>query len=311
MSDPDTVRDFVKSFLPKAVSQRIDPESIKVIDTEKTDRKYRKFYLDLSVSCRLSGSESEIYIVFEHKSYPDKLTLIQILNYCAVVWETCIRNKEPLKPIIPVVFYHGRRKFNLPTDFSDYFEVDDAIRDYLLDFSIVLFDTNQRTDDEILRTCGNMYLAASILAMKHIFKDIRSLAPVLRQIVRLDRDRFLMVLEYVIMAKDIKEEELEELIKDAGGDVMPSLAQKWLEQGRQQGLQQGMQQGIRQGMQQGMLQEAREMVLDALEARFGRTSEQLKPQVARITDRNKLKEILKMILKARDIKEIEGSNIWN
>ena len=49
--------------------------------------------------------------------------------------------------------------------------------------------------------------------------------------MRLDRERFLMVLEYVIITKDIKEEELEKLVKEAGGDTMPSLAQRWLDQG--------------------------------------------------------------------------------
>lgn len=303
MSDPETVRDFLRSFLPRSLSERIDYESIKVIDTEKTDRKYRKFYLDLSVECRLSGKESEIYIVFEHKSYPDKLTLIQILNYCSVVWENCIRKKESLRPIIPVVFYHGRKRFNLPTRFLDYFDVDDVIRDYLVDFSIVLFDTNRHRDEDILRASGNLYLTASLLAMKHIFKDIESLKPIFKRIVQLDRDHFLMVLQYVIMTKDIKEEELEEILKNAGGDIMPSLAQRWMDQGKEQGMQ--------QGMQQGMLQEARDMVLDALETKFGRSSAPLKAQVSQLTDRNKLKEILKMILKIQDIKELESSHIWN
>ena len=72
---------------------------------------------------------------------------------------------------------------------------------------------------------------------------------------------------------------------------MPSLAQRWLEQGRQQ--------------------EAQEMVLDALEAKFGETSANFKPQVAKITDRNKLKELHKIILKVQDIKELERSHIWN
>ena len=47
-------------------------------------------------------------------------------------------------------------------------------------------------------------------------------------------------------------------------------------------------------------QEAQEMVLDALEARFGETSEQLKPQVARITDRNNLKKNTHKIFLAKD-----------
>jgi hypothetical protein len=291
MSDPKTVKDFLRSFLPKSLSEKIDYESIKVIDTEKTDRKYRKFYLDLLVECRFSEKESEIYIVFEHKSYPDRLTLIQILNYCSVVWEGCIRNKKPLIPIIPVVFYHGRKRFDLPTSFSDYFDVDEVIRDYLVDFSIVLFDTNRHTDKDILRICGNLYLAASLLTMKHIFKDVKSLRPVFKRIMQLDRDHFLMVLQYVIMTKDIKEKELEEILRNAGGDIMPSLAQRWLEQG--------------------MLQEAREMVVEALETKFGETSVHFKPQVAKITDRNKLKELHKIILKIQDIKELESSHIWN
>ena len=80
---------------------------------------------------------------------------------------------------------------------------------------------------------------------------------------------------------------------------MPSLAQRWMDQGKEQ------------GTQQGMLQDAREMVLDALETKFGRSSAHLKRHVSQITDRDKLKEILKMILKVQDIKELESSHIWN
>ena len=80
---------------------------------------------------------------------------------------------------------------------------------------------------------------------------------------------------------------------------MPSLAQRWIDQGKEQGL------------QQGMLQDAREMVLDALEAKFGGSSARFRAQVAQITDRDKLKEILKMVLKIQDIKELEKATVWN
>ena len=143
------------------------------------------------------------------------------------------------------------------------------------------------------------YLAASLLAMKHIFKDIESFKPIFRHIVQLDRDHFLMVLQYVIMTKDFQEEELEEIIKKAGGDTMPSLAQKWIDQGMQK------------GMQKGMVREAREMVLDALETRFGNYSENLKERIVQMEDRDKLKEILRLILKVQRIEELEKAEIWN
>jgi len=45
---------------------------------------------------------------------------------------------------------------------------------------------------------------------------------------------------------------------------MPSLAQKWLEQGKQIGLQQG----VQMGLEQGLILEGQEMVLDLLAIRF-------------------------------------------
>ncbi len=70
------------------------------------------------------------------------------------------------------------------------------------------------------------------------------------------------------------------------GKPMPSLAQKWLEQGMQQGLQQGMQQGLQQGMQQGMVREAQEMVLEAIEAKFGVVPRILKEKIVSLSDRD-------------------------
>jgi len=81
MSDPAVLRDFLKMVLPKEVLTHLDLGSLKVIDTEKTNRKYKKYYLDLSAQCKLEDQAGELYLIFEHKSYPDKLTLVQILNY--------------------------------------------------------------------------------------------------------------------------------------------------------------------------------------------------------------------------------------
>jgi len=56
--------------------------------TEKENKKHKKYFLDLSVECNIGKTDSKVYIVFEHKSYYDKLTLIQILNYCLSIWES-------------------------------------------------------------------------------------------------------------------------------------------------------------------------------------------------------------------------------
>ena len=292
MSDPGVVKEFLRGFLPGELSSRIEYDTVRIIDTEKTDKKYQKFHLDLSVECMVSGCASEIYIVFEHKSYPDKFTLIQILNYMAVVWETCLKNKEPLRPIIPLVFYHGNRRFDLPTEFHEYFSVEEWLRKYLLNFRIILFDTSRTSDSDILNTSNDLYLTASLLLMKHIFDDLKGLRPVFKHLIQLDRDRLFMLLQYVIVNKDMKEDELEEILKAGGDEAMPSLAQRWLEQ------------GIQQGIQKGMIREAQEMVLEALDAKFGGCPEQLKEKIKSIGDRLKLKELHREILLKDRLEEL-------
>ena len=104
-------------------------------------------------------------------------------------------------------------------------------------------------------------------------------------------------------------------IKEAGGEIMPSLAQKWMDQGMQKGMQQGMQRGMQKGMQQGMqkgmLEDAREMVIDALDTRFGKYPSYFKDRIVQISDRDKLKQIFRVILKTESIEELEKAKVWN
>ena len=123
--------------------------------------------MDLSVDCEIDGIQSKIYIVFEHKSYKDRLTLIQILNYCLLIWSDEINEKkEHLTPIIPFIFYQGELKSDFHENFSDYFKVDEWLKKYLLDFKMIIFDTTNVTDEEIEKNIKNMFLTASLILLK-------------------------------------------------------------------------------------------------------------------------------------------------
>ena len=86
------------------------------------------------------------------------------------------------------------------------------------------------------------------------------------------------VLRYLTSATDAVDEPalrraLDEAFPAFGGTIMPTLADKWIEQGRKQGIQQGIQQGIEQGIQRGIQQGQTEgeaaLLLRLLERRFG------------------------------------------
>ena len=242
----ENIRDFLKVYLPKDLITNINFETIKITNTEKENKKYTKYYLDLSVDCFIKGTQSKIYIVFEHKSYQDKLTLMQTLNYCLTIWETEIENNQQyLTPIIPYIFYHGKSPSKLKKNFREYFEPNLVIDGYLIDFKFVIFDTTEIENHDIIKRIDNLYLSASLLLMKNIFRDIRELKPILKEIVTLDDDRVIRLFEYIVVNKDIEKDKFNEILLEVKGeDKMSTLAERWLDEGRAEGMQRGIQQGI-------------------------------------------------------------------
>jgi hypothetical protein len=57
------------------------------------------------------------YVLVEHKSYPDRWTMLLLLRYMVRIWDKEIAQNKELKTlpsIVPVVFYHGTRRWKLP-----------------------------------------------------------------------------------------------------------------------------------------------------------------------------------------------------
>ena len=132
--------------------------------------------------------------------------------------------------------------------------------------------------------------------------------------MNIDKDKklFLTVFEYFISSKDIEREKAEEILKEIGGEQMPSLAQRLVDEGMQQGLQQGMQQGIQQGlqkgikkgMQQGMQKGLQKAIIDAIELKFGTVPSKIRDKITNTYDSDKLREIHKLILLSNNIDEL-------
>jgi hypothetical protein len=81
------------------------------------------------------------------------------------------------------------------------------------------------------------------------------------------------VLDYLITAAhELSAERLQHVVKNnftEGEDLMPTIAEHWMQQGLQRGLQQGLHQGLQQGLQQGLHQGESILVERQLRRRFG------------------------------------------
>ncbi len=78
-----------------------------------------------------------------------------------------------------------------------------------------------------------------------------------------------------------------------------------IEEGIKPGVQQGIQQGIKQGIQQGSIFEDQEMVIEALEERFGIVPESVAKEVKEIETKETLRHLFKLALMAKDMAEFK------
>ena len=110
-----------------------------------------------------------IYFLFEHKSYPDSLIHIQLLEYIVKIWKLELKQKKikELPMIIPLVLYHGKQKWKVKENLSSILAgPTDLLSEYLPDFKFILYDLSKYSDNEIK---GTIMTRIVMLLLKHVF----------------------------------------------------------------------------------------------------------------------------------------------
>jgi len=214
----------------------------------------------------------------EHKTRGDRRLFLQVLKYMQLEWQSDIDRNEPLRLIIPLVFYHGEEDWRVPLRFVDQFEVDEELKYFLLDYRYILFDTGEwdfrAKDNEDLRE--NVFLLTSLVLMKCAYKqDLEAIGRIFRfwqeSGIGKDIERILFYLTYITETGDIPAERLKEMLeasKIPGGDIMPTLAQRWINEGVKKGIEQGVKKGIEQGVKKGKLETARELIMNGVDIKI-------------------------------------------
>ncbi|HBI37111.1 MAG TPA: hypothetical protein DDY71_05655 [Spirochaetia bacterium] len=176
-SKKENALDLLKAVLPLNIFNKIDTESLTLENASFTDKKLKQYFSDLVYSCSFSNTKIKISFLFEHKSYFVKYPHLQLLRYFLKIWEQNNKNKVPLEPVIPIIFYHGKKKWEY-IDIEQYFNnLDKDLFKYIPSFQYELIDLSTYTDDEIKKrlfgTIENKILA-SIMKNIHNKKIIDS-----------------------------------------------------------------------------------------------------------------------------------------
>ena len=301
LSRQDAAVDFVVHYLPKDIASLLNVGSLKISKDTFVDKELASHLSDLLYYIDLKGKGSVcVYLLFEHKSFVEPLICLHLLRYMTRIWEQWLKKGtgRPLPVIIPCVVYHGKETWTVGPGFHDLFDHPDALDHVVPSFEYFLCDLSEYSDEEIK---GSVILRVAFLLLKHIFSsDLPEKFPGILDLLKhlLDKRSGLeyleTVLRYVASGSDqLSPEEIEEglrqIFENQEGDIMPTAAEHWIEQ----------------GMRQGMQQEAMKLLSRQIARRFQVSSDSVHPIFAGLTT-EQIEELGELFVDAESLDEIRG-----
>ena len=157
---------FIKSFVNPKIVDGIDLRTFKEEPTSHVPEELQETVSDVVYSCKFKGTAIKICFLFEHKSYPVPYPHLQLLRYLLNCWEKDLAQKQPLRPVVPIILYHGKERWETK-QLSDYFGLpDNTLLPYFPNFEYILTDLSKFSDEDILKLRIGFYIN-TLLLMKH------------------------------------------------------------------------------------------------------------------------------------------------
>lgn len=230
MSEPELVVDFVRWVLPEKVLNHLKLDTLKLVKDSFIDNRLKSTFSDALFSVKTTvetDPEVLVSILIEHKSGPAKHTSFQTLSYVASAYLAQIKSSFPLSLIIPVVYYHGKDKWNLkhPVDFFP--DVSKDLKHYIPDFKIEFADLSKMNETD-MNASGNKMLYAALHVQKFSYNSealVRGLSRIMETIVGHLSGNFLD--QTIVYILEIIDKEPEYII-DITENLEPQLKEKFM-----------------------------------------------------------------------------------
>jgi predicted transposase/invertase (TIGR01784 family) len=236
--------DFLDSSFPKQITENLDLENLELMK-ESFVTMNEESRTDLLYKIPLKSSSSVfVYVLFEHKSYYDPHIYFQLLEYLSKIYSWQKQSGEVVKVVIPFVFYHGEKGWDLGLNFIVNFDLDtipENLLKFIPNFAIQLLELKQggkvfQTKNVALRNFMRMVQIiredpeAFLSHLKEIYHSILDEKEDAKRIYILKN-----LLEYLFRArKDAETYTKKEIIKEIEGEYM-NLLEKIREEGKIEG----------------------------------------------------------------------------
>jgi predicted transposase YdaD len=104
----------LKHVVPEEIVMGLDFSSLTPDKTSYIDEELKEYCSDVVYRCKYNGSSSiQIVLLFEHKSYVPDYPHLQLFKYLLKIWETTLKQEKKLVAVLPLIFYHGKDKWEV------------------------------------------------------------------------------------------------------------------------------------------------------------------------------------------------------
>jgi len=260
MSRREVAAEFLRQYLPRGVTRHLDLETLAITKDTFVSGDQSRHYSDLLYAVKLHGGrDGLVYFLFEHKSFHDRFTALQLLRYMVEIWE--LRRKQrkagTLPLIIPVVVYHGKTRRNA-IRMADLVAAPDArCAAFVPDFDIAFQDFSPEADTEIKGTI-ELRLLGSCLRAKNDPQSVARVLDIFRLLHALGDDACSLewvatIYRYMAGTMDIEAEVVQDIaqktLSTSKRDTVMTLAERLHHKGLMEGRQEGLPEGRRKVLQ--------------------------------------------------------------
>ena len=249
-SNKNGVKEFVSKTINPNIVKNLDLNTLKIDNTEYLDNRLNSSFSDFVYDCKYGKTNIKISLLFEHKSQPEKFPHFQLLGYMLRIWELQIKQNEELTPVIPILFYHGKKKWDSKSFEKCFGQLDNEIQKFIPKFDYELIDTSTFSDSELKEHFESVELQVGLLIMKNIFDEhkmlekIRLLSKEINELLQTEEGKhfFDSISVYMLNATKItsdKYKEIMETISTQAEQQFVSTAQRLRYEGIEKGIEKG------------------------------------------------------------------------
>ena len=252
--------DFLSNYLPSDLLNIIDMSTLETQNGTFLDEDLKEEFSDLLFKVSINNKDSYIYMLFEHKSYRDRMVIFQVMKYMINIWESKIQeDKEKRKEageassgeielplILPLVIYHDKGEWTIKKTLgemiSNYEELPEDLKKYIPNFEYLLFDLSKHDKEETELLTESMIIIKALSRARHATREeaieiLEEAITLIKESKEKDEITYYVsaCITYMLNVRDdITEKEMYEIagkISIEGGELVMTVAEKLREEG--------------------------------------------------------------------------------